>query len=215
MPKWLRDRLDDGDFLSLSLDETPGLADALWKAVQTLLRTRAQSAERGTPRLSAAQRKRLEAVQKAAEGLVIACGPDVGATQRLIGNWADGGLLRGQNLAQLVYAVALLSHEASLRLSEGQQQPPHRAPDDAFYRFCLDVILALRAASEDITTYRAGSTARVLRLLLTTANERVPKDMFRHLKAALSAAPAAEKHRRAARERWADVLPTKRTHSVR
>ena len=31
-----------------------------------------------------------------------ACGPDVEDTQRLIGNWAEGGLLNGLAMTQLV-----------------------------------------------------------------------------------------------------------------
>jgi hypothetical protein len=133
----------------------------------------------------------------------------VPATQRLIGNWAEGGLLNGLTLEQTVGVLRVLDSEISTRLHQSRKHRANRPTDHAFRRFCLDVLIAMADDGEEVRISRTGSTARILKLLLQAADQRVPRDLFKHLQRAARSVPAEKRHRRVEETAWAKFIKQK------
>jgi hypothetical protein len=195
----------DDALTDVDVENAPLLLEGLWDATHRLTSSR-EDARLGLPVLTARQIRHLKKVEDACTRLNLACGadwPDIEATQRLIGNWAEGGLLHGLTLKGVVEAVIALRMEISLRLCD-RSTVRHRKRDAAMVHFCLDVAVALVKAGEPLKVHRSSSFARVLTILLQSAGERVPHNLIRRMAAAAKWCDAAiEKRERIAREWFA------------
>ena len=176
------------------------LEQRLWDALNGFISNRKDRHEHGIPILTSVQRKKLQKIRTAAERLERACGPDVATTQRLIGNWAEG-FLNGSTAVEVIRRVALLRDEVELRLRD-RPAPRHRQKNQRFQEFCTEVALALKSAGEKPTVYRQGALAKVLRLLLSSAAQPVPRNLIPHLQVAVQCSrvgrqqPIARRRRR-------------------
>jgi hypothetical protein len=121
----------------LGLPVNGELLEQLFRAVSRLKDARARSAH-GRPHLTNRQREQLARIQDAMYRFLKACGPNVEATQRLIGGWADGRLPGGQALTGVVKSMSGLSAEVSMRLHRARPRAPRRPEDVAFKEFCAD-----------------------------------------------------------------------------
>ncbi len=167
------------------IDATPRLLQELREVLDQFLEGRAERA--GPP--SKVERLRLQRIARALDAFVAACGPDVEATQRLIGQWAALGYLHDFTLVELVGAMCDLSHDISSRLSE-PRRPRHRPKDSIFQDFCCGVVMALARAREPVPPSRGGAVDRIIRTLLRVAQQPVPVDLRREVSHAVRRYPA-------------------------
>jgi hypothetical protein len=198
----------------VTTEASPKLLEELWNGLERLVSAKGDAVNRGEPRLNSEQRRRLERVNKAVWETIVACGQDVKATQLLIGNWAEAGLLNGQTLEKLVSALCVLNTEVSLRLSRDTPRSAHRPKDKTLKRFCVDVAVALLNAGEPLPLSRRGSMDRVLRVLLQSSHQRVPVDLFKHIKTAIASAPKERLKRSCSAARFQEFLSEKPSSAV-
>ena len=213
VPKWDSGRRkstpDDPWFPDVVIEQIRALVDAdvepesplievLWRAVQLFVESR-QDARVGVPELNFDQRHQLEGIMRAAVRLRRSCGPDPEMTQRIIGNWAEAGFLKGGTLTEILDWISELETEIAQRLFE-EPRPRRRPTDVALRRLCLDIAVALDDAGEQLTKSRKSSLAQMIKLLLTSTGERVPRDVFALVRMAVDELPSEQRRRQQERD---------------
>ena len=185
----VRDDLDENLTKHVFADGEGGtLVEQLVEACEMLV------AERRDPNrpLRLAERRQLKRIVRHATALGDACGTDAKAAVKLVGGWAIYDDLASLPLERVLRGVCALAEEAQYRLDEEPSPVRHRPTDNAFREFMMNVVAALTRAGEDVHLSRNGNTLHILRLLLRSSGQPVPKDLFRHLQAAVRAVRGRE-----------------------
>lgn len=182
-----------------NIQDFPTLLEDLFVASRHLAASR-RRAQQGDPHLTADQRARLQRLDDALTALLMECS-DVDATRRLVGGWAEAGLLQGLTFAQLIGSAAALHSEVAMRLSDRRREK-HRPKDHALHTFYRDVVLALMRANVVVAKSRRGVAPSLFRVLLALMDEQVAEDPFRDLKRAVVAAEAEVLRRAKSRDAW-------------
>lgn len=183
----------------------------LFLAVSSLVEARRRQ-QVGRPFARAEHQQQLKAMDDAIVGFLMAFGKDVSYSKRLIGGWAEAGLLNGLTLDEIISGMAALHSEVSMRRHRLRPLPAHKPRDTAFTDFVADVVGAMEREGLAAKTSRQGKLAKLVIRLGTAAGEQAmaTRDVLRPIRLARDLHTRRQQERAQASRRLAEFVGPRR-----